>query len=210
MSQSWEEWQIHRKAVLHIQQDLDSLESWVERNPMKFNNGKCRVLHLGKINPMHQYRLKADLLESSSVERDLGALVDDKLTMSQQCAPVAKKASGLLGCIRKTVASRSREVLLPLCSVLVKPHLQCCIQFWGPHFKMRNYCRESSRGLWRWWGDWSILPTRKGWGSWTCLAWRRLRGDLIYAHKHLKCGCQGGAARLFPVVPRDRTRGNGH
>jgi len=51
-----------------IQHDLDRLESWAERNLVEFDKGKCRVLHLGRNNPMHQCRV--DLLQSSSAERD--------------------------------------------------------------------------------------------------------------------------------------------
>ncbi|PKU40376.1 rna-directed dna polymerase from mobile element jockey-like [Limosa lapponica baueri] len=116
-----------------IQQDLERLESWAETNLVKFNKGKCRVLYLGRNNPIHQYTLGVDLLESSSAEKDLGVLVDSKLTMSQQCALMTNKANSLLGCIKKSVASRSKEVILPPCSSL--PHLEYCVQFWPHQFK---------------------------------------------------------------------------
>jgi len=88
----------------------------------------------GEEQPQAPVQPGVDLLESSSVERDLGVLGDDRLTISQQCALAAKKGNGILGCIKRSVASRSREVLLPLCTALGRPHLQCCVQFWAPQF----------------------------------------------------------------------------
>ena len=67
---------------------------------MKFNKGKCRVLHLGRNNPRFQYKLGNDLLESSVGERDLGVLVDNRMTMSQHWALVARKANGTWGVLQ--------------------------------------------------------------------------------------------------------------
>ncbi|GAB0179219.1 mitochondrial enolase superfamily member 1 [Grus japonensis] len=96
-----------------IQRDLNRLEKWADRNLTKFNKGKCNVLHLERNKPRHQYMLGVDQLESSLAEKDLGVLVDTKLNVSQQCALAAKRSDGVLGCFRDSVASRSREVILP-------------------------------------------------------------------------------------------------
>uniref|UniRef100_K7EYU7 Reverse transcriptase domain-containing protein n=1 Tax=Pelodiscus sinensis TaxID=13735 RepID=K7EYU7_PELSI len=118
-----------------IQNDLSKLEKWSEVNRMRFNKEKCKVLHLGRNNQFHTYKMGSDCLGRSMAERDLGVIVDHKLNMSQQCDAVAKKANMILGCINRCVVSKTREVILPLYSALVRPQLEYCVQFWAPHFK---------------------------------------------------------------------------
>ena len=52
--------------------------------------------------------------------------MDNRLAVSQQCDPVAKKASDILGCDKKSMANSSREVIVPHYSTLVRPHLEYC------------------------------------------------------------------------------------
>jgi len=85
-------------------------------NLMKFSMAKGKVLHMGWGTPKHQYRLGGEWIESSLAEKDLGMLVDKKLNMTQQRVLAAQKTSHIPSCIKRSVASRSRE---PLCSALL-------------------------------------------------------------------------------------------
>ncbi|GAB0188880.1 cAMP-dependent protein kinase inhibitor alpha [Grus japonensis] len=67
-----------------IQRDFDRLERQARENCVKFNKAKRKVLHMGRGNPKHKYRLGREWIENSPEEKDLGVLIDEKLNMRDQ------------------------------------------------------------------------------------------------------------------------------
>jgi len=111
-----------------IQRDLDELEKWAHMNLMRFNKATCKLLYPAQGNTQYQYGLGDEGIESSPAKKVLGVMVNEKLDMSQQCGIAAQKANHTLGCIPSSMASRLRDGILPLCSALVRPHLESCVQ----------------------------------------------------------------------------------
>ena len=99
---------------------------------MTFNQGKCKVLHIGQANQAFQYEMDGVPLGSTSVEKDLGISIDAELKFREQASSAVAKAARILAVIRCSFALIDKVTLPMLCKSLLRPHLEYGNLIWGP------------------------------------------------------------------------------
>ncbi|RMC07515.1 hypothetical protein DUI87_16989 [Hirundo rustica rustica] len=123
-----------------LQRDLDKLDPWVKAN--------CQVLPLDHNNFRQRYRLRIEWLKNCPVKKDLQVLFDNQLAKHQPVwSQVAKKTNGILDCIKNSVASRTRAVIVPL--NLCAPQILCSVlNPSGQDVEMLECVQRRAMNLW--------------------------------------------------------------
>ncbi len=98
------------------------ISDWSVKWEMPFNVNKCQILQVGSRNIKDDYEMRGDKIKRVHSVKDLGVTVASNLKFSQQCNEIVKIASRMMGLIKRKISFKSKDVVLPLYNVLVKPH----------------------------------------------------------------------------------------
>ena len=111
-----------------LQGDLSNIKAWANKWKMEFNVDKCKIMHLGRLNPGHKYTMGNAELTVTTEEKDLGVLVDNELHFGKHIKGIVNKANRMLGMIKIGFACLDKEIFLYLYPVLVRLLLEYFVQ----------------------------------------------------------------------------------
>ena len=195
-----------------LQRDLIKVQEWATKWKMEFNLGKCKIMHVGRDNPKVAYVMGGAELETTNAERDLGVTIDSKLDLGTHIKSIVGKANRMLGLIRISFACLDKSIFMNLYPVLVRPHLEYCVQAWSP-YKLK-YIKLIERVQRR---ATKLVPELRDLGyndrlrrlGLTTLEERRVRGDMIETYKIISRKEDIDPSIFFEMAvprPRDNTR----
>ena len=174
------------KSISDLQSDLNEVVKWSERWLIKLNVNKCKIMHLGKLNPKQKYYIKVKddqkVLSTTGIERDLGVTWTNNLSWSEQCNKAAAKANCVMGMLKHAFVSRDSKIWRKLYMTYIRPQLEFCVSVWSPFLKaevstLEKVQRRATKIPHRL-KNMSYSERCSKW-SLTSLYERRARGDLI-------------------------------
>ena len=207
-----------QQARESIQKDLDSLCKWSEDWLLGFHPQKCAVMRLGNAPEEHKYTMTTTIngqdvrheLAETEAEKDLGVIVDRKLTFKNHVAQSTAKANRTLGVVRRSFDHLSDRTFVQLYKSLVRPMLEYGHSAWSPHQKqlqqeVENVQRRATKLIGRL--KTKTYPQRLKELKLPSLQYRRLRGDMIDTYKYVNGIYNTTSPRLEPYSGPD-VRGN--
>ena len=168
-----------------LQDDLYSLFDWSEKWKMNFNISKCKIMHIGKNNPLHVYYVDRDntvMLSVCNSEKDVGVIFDNGLRFDLHINESINRANRLLGMIYRSFTYLDTFIFITLYKMLIRSVLEYGNCIWSPLYKRQSIAIEKvQRRATR------LLPTaqlmsyeeRLRYLKLPSLKYRRKRGDLI-------------------------------
>ena len=114
-------------AATEMQIIIDKLEQWSAQWGMPFNTNKCCIVHLGYHNKKFPYSMYNQNISTTTEQKDLGVMIDDSCKPSVQCATAAKKANQVLGRMNRAFTCYTKDIMLQIYKVFVRPHLEYAI-----------------------------------------------------------------------------------
>ena len=199
----------NEEQAKELQRDLDKLVAWAKAWGMRFNVGKCKVMHVGRKNRKYEYEMDGEKLMEVEEEKDLGVWTSCSMKPSTQCERAAKSANRALGMMLRAFHYRTKETLVPLFKTFVRPILEFCGSAWSPWTaKDEETLEVVQKRLIRALSDarGETYEERLKSAGLSTLKERRIRGDLIEAFKTLKGFNNVGKDEWFDIRDSEITR----
>ena len=195
-----------------LQSDIEKLHSWTLDWQIKFNSGKCKILHIGSNNPNISYSMNGITLEVTEAEQDLGVVVDNKLSFDKHIQEVVKKGNKITGMISHYICNKTKQIMIPLYKTLVRPILEYGNVVWAPRLrrdidKLEGVQRRFTKRICN--VREQQYETRLKKLGLPSLEYRRARGDMIETFKILKkLYDTNTTSSLFTLKDSSCTRGH--
>ena len=122
----------NQEDINTLQSTLENLYNWSIDWGMQFNVEKCKVIHIGRTNPEHGYKINGKELKVVDEETDIGIIIHKSLKPSRQCMEAAKRASTVLTQLSRSFYYRDKHVFTQLYKQYVRPHLEFSVPAWSP------------------------------------------------------------------------------